>query len=36
LIADLHVISQVIEEIMNLERPCGSKKLAKEAQNDST
>jgi len=27
-------MSQVIEERMDLERPCGSKKLAKEAQND--
>jgi len=29
-------MSQVIEERMNLERPCGPKKLAKEAQNDPT
>jgi len=29
-------MSQVIEERMNLERPCGSKKLVKEAQNDTT
>ena len=29
-------MSQVIEERMDLERPCGSKKLAKKSQNDPT